>query len=418
MLAMSPRIRLLCCVGLTIPLHWGLHDDRTDLVAAPRSVAADDSNVLMKCAVAPNGDLLLVPVRIGGRKYDFLVDTGSSFCCVDSTLRRQLVPTGKTARINDREVFDLYEMPEVFIGNSKLRVGGPAVCADLAPFRKWLGHNIRGFLGMSVLRAYVLQIDFDAGVLAILRSVPRSSDGALDLAFDKNGIPKINLTLPMEEVAAFDLDTGLTGGGTLDCGTFNKVIESGWTTRFEDLTGILTIHGEERPRKALIRQMALGQFRHLILNCHEGKSNALGLDALSRYVVTFDFPNNRLYLQKGKRFDESVQFDMSGIALSRAAGATVVEWTGENSPSANSGVREGDRLLKLDGRLSCEFSLFELHRRLSRNGEWVRLVVRGNDGVRNVAFRLDDWQDLIPKLREASNTARSSSARIDCPGSN
>jgi hypothetical protein len=346
--------------------------------------------------------LLLVPVTIGGHEYPFIVDTGSTWCVVDTSLQALLVPTGKSAFVNGQAHFYFYELPEAHIGESRLSVSGNAVCADLTPFRKWTGHDIRGFIGMTFLKAHVLHIDFDSGILAILKRGPDSADGALDVSYETTGLPMIDVKLPTGEVIPFGIDSGMLGKCKVEVSAYNKLVESGSIVMVDESRSSLTVHGEESQREGLIRELSIGDFEHVPLLCHTGKSNDLGLDVLSRYVVTIDFPENRLYLQKGKRFAESAQFDMGGMALTRTAGETVVEWVCKSGPAEAAGVRGGDRILSIDGRRPSDFSLFELNRGLAERGRRVRLVLRGEGEPRTVEFHLTDWQNISPKVREAA----------------
>ncbi len=367
----------------------------------PASITGDAANVVETFAVARHGDLLLVAVTIDGHEYPFVVDTGCTWCFVDSTLREHLAPTGRTTLVNGQKDFEVFEMPESYVGASRLPVTGNAVCIDMADLRKWSGHEIRGCLGMTFLKSHVLQIDFDAGILAILKHGPASTDGALDVSYRK-GVPTIDVALPNEEVVPFDIDLGMTGGASLKVECFDELVKAGCMTVVDESSGSVTFLGEEPRRDALFCQLSIGKMQHPPLKCHDGRVSALGLGVLSQYVVTIDFPENRLYLRKGKRFGELPRFDMSGLALSQTDGETVVEWVGENSPAEAAGVRGGERLLSINGKRCDDLSLFELKRQLSEKDRLVRLVVCGEGDPRTVEFRLADWQELKLKLWETA----------------
>ncbi len=390
------------CRGAVCSRKGELEAARRDIAAAisldPANVTADAANVVETFAVARNGDLLLVPVTIGGHEYPFVVDTGSSWCVVDSTLRSHLTPTKRTVIVNGTEEFDVYEMRDSYIGKSRLRMTGTTVCSDLAELRKWTGLDIRGLVGMSVLKAHVLHIDFDSGILAILKHGPDSKEGAIDISY-RWGVPTIDITLPNDELARFDVDSGMMTGSKFDDCTFSKLAKSGFVGVVDYSTEYLSIHGREHGCNALIGQLSIAQFEHGSHECHDGRSNALGLEVLSQYVLTIDFPNNRLHLQTGKRFGEPPRFDMSGLALSRIAAKTVIKWVNKNSPAETAGVRDGDQLLCLDGIRSDEISLFELGRRLSEESRHVRLVVCRNGERRTIEFRLADWQNMSAMLQ-------------------
>jgi len=372
----------------------------------PTNPTADPENLIEKFPVPRNGDFLLLPVVIGGQKHLFVVDTGSSWCVVDNSLSAHLVSTGRTGVVNGHAGVEAYTLPDAFVGASRLPITAEVVCNDLQSLRKWSGYDIRGFLGMNFLMSYAISVDFDAGVLAILKHGPESAEEALGLSYADNGIPTIEFELPGKIVVPFRLDSGMGGAGRFEPETFSLIKGTGRMTQLKRPGRFVTVHGEEARREALVDQFAIDRFEHPALLFSEGAANALGLDLLSRYAATFDFPNQRLFLKAGRRFAEPPRFDMSGVALSRVGDATIVEWVCRSSPAADSGVQAGDRVLFVNGKRAADYTLFELERLRSQAGQKLRLAVRGQKNARNVDLVLADWQKIDPKLRAIASADR------------
>jgi len=61
-----------------------------------------------------------------------------------------------------------------------------------------------------------------------------------------------------------------------------------------------------------------------VLSIYETGPSALGIGFFRRHHVTFDFPNQMLYLRPAKQFDIQEEYDMSGLHLLRVEGKTVV----------------------------------------------------------------------------------------------
>src|SRR4029077_12178621 len=125
-------------------------------------------------------------------------------------------------------------------------------------------------------------------------------------------------------------------------------------------TGLTWIHGDEPSREVQLTQMRLGAYEHKELPFIEGKFNLLGLGYLSRYFAVFDFQNDRLILKRGPSFDKPIRRNMLGGKIVRRGGDTLVSGITPATPAHEGGLREGERILSIDGRDSRELSLFEM----------------------------------------------------------
>jgi hypothetical protein len=367
---------------------------------APAAVRGDDDpNVIEDFHVAKNGDWLIVPVAIDGREFEFMIDTGATCCVVDTTLRSRLTPTGKFARVNGTNRLEILHLSAASVGASCLPVEGDALCIDFSKTRKSSGHDIRGVLGMTFLREHVLRIDFDLGRLSILRSGPTSTGEGLKMSYDEKDCPTIAAQIGNWIPTAFKIDTGMIGPGKIESDAFDALNRFGFLSVVGGSTVVGTAFGEETRRNGLLHHLRVGAFAHEYLRLNQSRKNALGLDFLSRHVVTFDFPNDRLYLSEGKRFGERARFDASGLALIRDAGDTIVERTCKGSPSREAGIKNGTRLIEIDGKRIHEMTLFELERLLEVDGKRIQLVIDGDDGPQTIELLLADWQRANVALR-------------------
>jgi hypothetical protein len=274
----------------------------------PTELATTDrGNILAEFDVARGGDLILVPVFLGGREFQFLVDTGATCCIVDIGLRSRLVETGKTVTVDGQGEFAVCRLPQSYIGKNKLPLAGEALCIDLASFRELSGHNIRGILGMDFLRRHVVHFDFDAGKLAFLRTCPVSShDNSFTLSYSETEIPRLDLEVGQSQCVSFQIDTGSLIGecGVLARDVFDQLLADGQLASTGKTCGRLTVRGPVFSRAARLNRLRLGEFELANLGFAEGDFSKLSLAYLSRYIVTFDFQNDRMHLRKGQRFEQ------------------------------------------------------------------------------------------------------------------
>ncbi|MSR60680.1 MAG: PDZ domain-containing protein [Planctomycetaceae bacterium] len=153
-------------------------------------------------------------------------------------------------------------------------------------------------------------------------------------------------------------------------------------------------NGREESRKLLVKRLKLGDFEHEQLEFSERRPNAVGLDYLSRFVVTLDFQKNVIYLERGERFGESQRTHKAGLRLARVAVETRIEEVFAGGPAKAAGLQAGDRIVQIGNRSADEFSLLELYRLFEEEDRHVPLVVERRG-------RRHELKLVLPEQREA-----------------
>jgi hypothetical protein len=351
--------------------------------------AEPDENVVETFDVARHGDVLLVPVELGNRQFQFVVDTGCTWCVVDSELESLLEPTADTAGINGRSGNRLYRLRDASVGKSRLPLTGKALCFDLSQFREATGYDICGIVGMSFLKSRVIHIDFDAGELAILKKTPPTAGSDFRLSYSSTQMPVVFVEIEPGKPIAFTIDTGKAGSAlALRLFGFDRLAANG---RLEPIgrPGLYaTFEGNVTMREGRLKCFRLGKFEHEDISVSEDRENLIGLGLLSRYVVTLDFPNDRLHLKPGKRCQERDQFGSCGIPIGRIEDKTRIKEVGDGSVGDKAGLKAGDEILRIDGRDAASLTMFEMRKILITGGRRVRLEVEGPDGRREVELRV------------------------------
>ena len=101
----------------------------------------------------------------------------------------------------------------------------------------------------------------------------------------------------------------------------------------------------------------------------------LGVRYLRRYRVTFDFPNEHIYLVKGKRFADPDRGKMSGFQYLFKPKGIEVAFVDEKSPASVAGIHAKDILVALNGKLVSKLKPGAIHRLLDEEGKPVRVTV-------------------------------------------
>ncbi|MGD0899076.1 MAG: PDZ domain-containing protein [Thermoguttaceae bacterium] len=363
---------------------------------APAS-ASEPAEATSKAAVRasfkfdPEDEILSVPVHVGTQDYRFVLDTGMSFGCFDVSLRSHLGPCVGSTRVvvptGDEVKLELYTPPNARIGSLPL-TGHPVLCNDLAPIREASGHGLYGFVGMDFLKDRTIAIDFDEGRLDVL---PPGTEGdpkwgeKIPFEYNANGIMLVSVTVGKDVRTPFEVDTGDTGTGRLDYSLFSRLAGS-HELRVTGDTDTMTLPGVGSPRVARLSHLSLGPFRHENLRFASSKQNALGLKYLSRYRVTIDFPNQRLYLAKGKRFSDHDRGSTCGLSLLFKPGALAVEKVDEKGPAQLAGVLAGDVITHLCGKPISALKPSEISRLLKAEDKAVQMTLQRGGKTMEVAF--------------------------------
>lgn len=294
-----------------------------------RTGAADAVAKIRTFSVAKNGRPIVVPVRIGDIEYQFLLDTGSAVTLFSPSLKHLL---GKATRswkvssqfdgIGKKEMF--FQAPRLSLGDISLAGVRDVLCCDdafLPDVHKATasdGQPIKGSLGVDAVRALILRVDFDRGELSILPSVPRNSGEELVIQYVFK-VPCARFQGPDGFPELFILDTGFIGPieGSLRCLQFRARLDAGGIMLVDDAL-IKLYRGRQRLRQGRVDRFRFGTFVHRDLLFLEGSHDSVSLKYLSRYIVTFDFPRDRLYLARGRQFDAGSEKRLGNEATKRA----------------------------------------------------------------------------------------------------
>ncbi len=142
-------------------------------VVSPGSPSETAPGEVKFAMAGPNKAAIIVRVKINGQgPYDFVLDTGATFTCVDQQLAEELkLPnwSGSPGSI----VMSGGEGQIGFVEIDKLEVGDTASATDLVACKLDLsrmqppGFSMKGLLGLNFLKSYRMTIDFERNSLRL-----------------------------------------------------------------------------------------------------------------------------------------------------------------------------------------------------------------------------------------------------------
>ena len=264
------------------------------------------------------------------------------------------------------------------------------------------GLTEKGMVGFETFRRFVTRIDYMGKTLTLIDPKhfdPKDAGTPVKFVF-KQSIPEVQGTF--EGIPGiFDIDTGSRAELTLTKGFAEKnnirakhpkgmdAVE-GWgvggpSRGYVTRGSMLTIGDVKVPN--LVTSLATqskGAF------AGEEYSGNIGSGVLKRFIVTFDYGHQTMYLKPATvALTDVGTFDRSGMWINDSQGGFKIVDVTAKGPASDAGLKAGDVIVSIDGKLAGETTLPDLRQRL-RNDPAGTKVKLGMQGGKYVTITLRD----------------------------
>jgi hypothetical protein len=267
------------------------------------------------------------------------------------------------------------------------------------------GVPLPGMVGYEVFRRFVTRVDYGAHTLTLID--PKHfdpKDAGTPVKFTFNGhVPEVTGTfegLP----AKFDIDTGARSELTL-----NKPFAEKNGLRASHPKGVDAVDGwgvggpstgyVSRGKAMTLGSVAVDNIVVKMANQTKGAfsgsdySGNVGGGILKRFVVTFDYGNQTMYLKPlpGPVADTGT-FDRAGMWINVGDGGFKIVDVTKGGPAEAAGLKAGDVITEVDGKPAAEIHLYDLRQRLRNDaaGTAVTFTMKDGSSVKNVEVTLRD----------------------------
>jgi hypothetical protein len=248
---------------------------------------------------AGRGGGLIVNLRLeDGQEIPVGLDTGSGGSFLDKSLEPKL-----GQRLGQSQVA-LFEMPRQSAGSyatPKLYLGGvPLMTGPRIKTYDFKKLKIKGLIGMDCLKHYCIQLDFAAGKMRFLNSA----------SLDTNDLGHAYAITYPASGRVFLHHASFTGGESTNLTMDADYLQGRrWPSRelpptyaLVD-TGFMGFDGRVAGTHHLTLHWAKSvwdgrTYTNLTIRQGGDSANIIGLKFLARHLVTFDFPDHRLYLKQ------------------------------------------------------------------------------------------------------------------------
>jgi len=381
------------------------------LFAMPRADARDvrfaREGGADRIPISLKGAHILTSVRVNGRgPYTFFLDTGAGASCLNAALAESLgLPSAGAVEargVSGSTTVSYVRVDSLAIGGATL-LSQTLVALPLEEIGTLMEASIDGILGYDFFSRFAVRIDYEKKIVSLAAPdafTPPAGVEPLPITLESN-VPAVRGVVNGRHDGLFRIDTG--SGSSLDLhGPFvaeHRLLETARRVAHRPFAGV---GGVVVSAVARLDTFAIGPYvmRDLVTGHSEvtegvfastSYAGNIGGGVLRRFTVTLDYEGKRIFLEPNARFDERDPYDRSGLATWRDGDARRALHVEEGTPAWRAGIREGDRIVAVNGRAARRWRDDDLARALrAKPGTRVSVKLERDGKTRTVRFRLEE----------------------------
>ena len=274
----------------------------------------------------------------------------------------------------------------------------------LATFARVEGVSSSGMIGYEVFKRFVVRVDYENSLLTFTNPAVFTYTGkgtVVPFVFNAH-IPQVDGSIDGIP-GKFDIDSGSRASLDLLAPFAEKhQLKDRYAAKVEAVTG-WGVGGAARSQVTRAKELRLGDVRVAspVTELSLQKKGAfvdpyvagnVGAGVLKRFNITFDYRNQKLFFEPNANDARPDVFDRSGMWLNSADSAFEVIDVIAGGPADKAALRDGDRIVAVDGKQAESIALPDLRARFRTDapGTKVRLKVQSGDTTREVVVTLKD----------------------------
>ncbi len=342
----------------------------------------------------------------GKGPYTFIFDTGGTYIVTPEIAAALRTGTAGGARVmgagSKTASVQFTKIARIRIGKATIRNQNFFVLPIDRDIGIVEGVKIDGMIGYGVAARFITTVNYATRRLSLAMPGTTPPAGTAIPFFFDGMIPKLHVSI--DGVAAnAQLDTGNHSAFIL----FTPFVAAHPTIAAQATSAIgvdgFGVGGPALGRLGRIATLQIGPFvlHHVVTGFSTQRSGILadpftsaniGGGIWKRFVLTLDYPQQRIYLEPNATYGRAFSYDRSGLFLIEAHGSVVVLDARPGTPAAAAGLRKGDVILSVDAKPATSFTLAQLRALLSGpSGTRVTMRVRSGGVEHDITLTLKDY---------------------------
>lgn len=264
--------------------------------------------------------LIIVPVEIENKNYNFLLDTGSPTLVskeLAESLNLKVIDSANAHDVyNDKEKNKYTRLETVKIGTIDF-VGTTALINDFKAISIWSSINVDGFIGANLMQHAIWDIDFSKKQITITDNESKLNlpKGIIEnkLFIGVAGIPSIACKINEKKVWNFAVDLGYNGGIVIPFSEFEKQTESGEISDFKksNTTGVIGIYGAKNTTResysGIINEIEFGNstLENVKVYSEQYLEKRFGSDFFKNYRIIINWNSKKIKLIENQETNNS-----------------------------------------------------------------------------------------------------------------
>lgn len=362
-------------------------------------------------------NLIVIPITINNMMtLKFVLDTGAESAILTEKLFGDLLGMNYVREINIQAPGIMDSLRAYVATGVKMSIEGLIKAEGLnmlvleenyLELDKNLGDEIYGVIGYDIFSRFVVSIDYDENIVRFYNKEKfkgKNQGMPVDMKVISTK-PYVNMVVKQEDhldTVRLMVDTGASHAVLLDVYNTDdiKLPEKVVPTLLGQGLG-----GEIPGFIGRLEQCQLSRYTFdnvLVSIPQEGayvkaikrgsRHGTIGGDLLTRFEVTLDYMNEKMYLRQGRLYKDAFEANMSGMTIGAHGDnldSLIVVKVQKNTPAYRAGIKAGDYILKVNSMTRYNSSLSEINALLRRkSGLKVSVSFIRNGTKKKSHFRL------------------------------
>ncbi|WP_298286201.1 aspartyl protease family protein [uncultured Lutibacter sp.] len=353
---MKNNYNILIFICLTVLLTQGCSVKWTESIKYGSVI--NNKNTTEVVDIEIRKKLIIVPITIKGKKYNFLFDTGAPFSISEEIQKKNNFKVVSKSNIVDsdynRKKVKWVQVDSINIGNVLFQ-NQTAFIGDFNanPIMKCLG--IDGIIGSNLIRQCNWTIDQEKYSLSLSRKMETDTlkeSIVLPFKTDYQYNIFIDVNLGQTNIKNILVDYGSNGSFALSDEIFNvlkekNIISETFMEKGTSQSGIIGKPVKLNREITYSDSLRINNLNIKNVMIRTGKTVSLGNDFLSRFKVSIDWNNKKLYLVKSDKIID--KNNKAGFTISYTVEKGIyIQSVIKNSDAYSKGIRPNMKVIKID----------------------------------------------------------------------